>query len=285
MSANSRNDIWIKFVFIFFLSLLSFSVGIFVGSKFKENQLAMHKGGAGEVAHEGASHGTEAATGGSHEEHSSAASDAQGAGHNDSTAANESEDHEGGAKKTSAATEAEMPLTDEEVAQFAKEFVTDSTEPTKEVKREPASAEVHAKNKVSVVAVPAHVEPVTEKKQEPTASVNTKTRSVAAVKPETSNTPKETSEEIAKKFASLSQDKYALQIASYQKKEEAEAKIKELQSKGLTAQIQDADVKGVTWHRVMVGPYYSKEEAMGSVSQVKGKAQISHEPILQKLAH
>ena len=68
-------------------------------------------------------------------------------------------------------------------------------------------------------------------------------------------------------------DGWAVQIASYHTVEEAEAKVKELQTAGYTAYEVTALVKGTTWYRVRIAGYLSQEvayEAIPTLEQALG---------------
>jgi len=68
-------------------------------------------------------------------------------------------------------------------------------------------------------------------------------------------------------------DGWAVQIASYHTVEEADAKVKELQTAGYTAYEVTALVKGTTWYRVRIAGYLSQEvayEAIPTLEQALG---------------
>ncbi len=68
-------------------------------------------------------------------------------------------------------------------------------------------------------------------------------------------------------------DGWAVQIASYHTVEEAEAKVKELQTAGYAAYEVTALVKGTTWYRVRIAGYLSQEvayEAIPTLEQALG---------------
>ena len=62
-------------------------------------------------------------------------------------------------------------------------------------------------------------------------------------------------------IAASSIGKYTVQISSHQSDEEAQTQAKELQSKGYSAFVVPAVVKGKKWFRVSIGLYESKDEA------------------------
>ncbi|MDR2246756.1 MAG: SPOR domain-containing protein [Treponema sp.] len=64
-------------------------------------------------------------------------------------------------------------------------------------------------------------------------------------------------------------DAYWVQTGSFPTKNQAEKAKEILAGKGLTAVIENGDVKGETWYRVRIGPYTSQNEANYWLSLVK----------------
>ena len=61
---------------------------------------------------------------------------------------------------------------------------------------------------------------------------------------------------------------FALQVASVPSAQAAQDEVKRLSSKGLTAFVRAAEVKGSTYYRVKIGPYASKAEAQAALPEV-----------------
>jgi DedD protein len=72
-------------------------------------------------------------------------------------------------------------------------------------------------------------------------------------------------------------DAYWVQTASFSTRNQADKAREILASKGLTAIIENGDVKGETWYRVRVGPYTSQNEAdywLSLIKSINGKPYI-----------
>jgi DedD protein len=72
-------------------------------------------------------------------------------------------------------------------------------------------------------------------------------------------------------------DAYWVQTASFSTRTQADKAREILASKGLTAIIENGDVKGETWYRVRVGPYTSQNEAdywLSLIRSINGKPYI-----------
>ncbi|MDR0387165.1 MAG: SPOR domain-containing protein [Treponema sp.] len=72
-------------------------------------------------------------------------------------------------------------------------------------------------------------------------------------------------------------DAYWVQTASFSTRTQADKAREILASKGLTAIIENGDVKGETWYRVRVGPYTSQNEAdywLSLIKSINGKPYI-----------
>ena len=105
---GSKTDVVVKLILVFFISLLSFSIGTFVGKKFSDNQHKISQLEPGAADKEEVTH----------EEHSVAA-----------TATEET--------KSDA-------LSDEEISKLAEEFVTDDEKPARQVASEGEEEKAHA---------------------------------------------------------------------------------------------------------------------------------------------
>jgi DedD protein len=72
-------------------------------------------------------------------------------------------------------------------------------------------------------------------------------------------------------------DAYWVQTGSFSTKTQADKAKEILASKGLTAIIENGDVRGETWYRVRIGPYTSQNEAdywLSLIRSINGKPYI-----------
>jgi cell division septation protein DedD len=256
---SSNTDTIVKIILVFFISLLSFSIGTFVGKKFSDNQhkLATLEPDKGEDKH---------------------------------SSANVSESNHGTAEET---------LSDDQVAALANEFVEDENSPPSkteanhggghEVKAEsqvpehetkPEKADRHAaavpeestshqsSKKPESSKAEAKVEP---KVETPHADVPSKNEEVAKIPTD-----------YAKEKAALGGSKFTIQIASYPSETEAQKKTDELKKLNFEAFYTPATIKGQTWFRVNVGTYTTAREAQDHKNDLVEKTHISS-AIIQKV--
>ena len=76
--------------------------------------------------------------------------------------------------------------------------------------------------------------------------------------------------------------KYTVQVASYVSKEEAKAHASELKQKGWNAFYIPAEVKGRTWFRVSIGLFTNQKSAMSFREELMGQSSVSS-AIIQKI--
>lgn len=266
-------DMLVKLSLVFFVCLLSFAIGTFVGKKFSDNQhkIAKYESGA------------------------------------DATVAEETESHSGSDREIASVnpeSENMKPtevLSDSEVASLAAEFVSDGAETeshsaesehgaqaehgvksdknestqhespddhasnSHEVKadaskHEVATAAKHDSHQTAEVKTAGHGENKTEKTvaaahEEPMAIAH---KVVESHDKQASRIPSSLATKVA---ASTTTGQYTVQVAA--KKSEAEAKkyADELKAKGLAAFYVKADVKSEVWYRVSVGLFTTQKEA------------------------
>lgn len=260
--ADSKTDVFIKISLFFFVALLSFSIGIFVGKKFSDNQ---HKLAQLEPSKKGEAH------------HSSSAKSTE-----------HSEEH-----TTATAPAAEM--TDEEISKLAEEFVEDES-PLPVAKK--SETNTHKDTHEEAHTAAAHAE--THEKAAPANSTHTVERSTASISPtakaesikevkeahQAKDTLKEVSKQVANnqlpevktepKTAAVtaggaklpenvnydSLGKYTIQVGSYNKEEEAKKAAEDLNKKGYAAFYLPAKVKDQSWFRVSVGLFATQKEAV-----------------------
>lgn len=304
---GSKTDVVVKLVLVFFIALLSFSIGTFVGKKFSDNQ---HK-----LAQlEPTEHSTEVASG----EHGTT-----GSGEERGVASVHPDAGE---------VKPDKALSDDEIAKLAEEFVTDddghgSGEPAKlndknggghttasahgdEHAAEPVAAPASAHGDehgapapshepASVKAAPAHAEsPKKEKAAAPGhgAPAPAHTTSAEALKPAQrmaeghspviENPAKQASRipsALPKEVASSAIGKFTVQVASYGTEAEAQTQAADLKGKGFSAFYVSAKVKGSTWYRVNVGLFTTQKEAEAYKKDLMARAKVAS-AIVQKVA-
>lgn len=296
----TKSDMFVKLVLVFFISLLSFAIGTFVGKKYSDNQhklAALEPNGKSshatrEIASE-SGHGEAAAT------------------HGDST--------EHGEKADPGAAKAEkgVALTDAEIAKLAEEFVQDEQPPVATAKGHGASAEEAPRATASVSAKDEHAATKTEEKHEDTKKAVEKVKAMEktekasahsaaapkATKPTAAATQKpsekvsEIAEQVAKEqilnekdvtakkvaektttlpkeVAQSSVGKFTVQIASHPAENDAKKLAEELKKKGYAAFYVPANVKGQTYYRVSVGLFATQKEAQDYRAELVEKANV-----------
>lgn len=227
---GSRTDTLIKLVLIFFISLLSFSVGTFVGKQFSDSQ---HKLSQLESEYEG----------GATRETASVPSD-------------------------SLDVKPEDALTDKDIQQIADEFT--KPEAVGEAKNAADSHAIthgeaigESPRKVAATGTleePAHGEAkkVDALGTEHAAQRVAHDKAPTELKPEKKN-PLATA--FPSGVAASSIGKYTVQISSHQSETEAKDEAGKLRAKGFSAFVVPATVKGKNWYRVSVGLFDKKDEA------------------------
>ena len=259
---GSKTDVVVKLVLVFFIALLSFSIGTFVAKKFSDNQyklaqLEPQEGGAA-VAADGEEHEAE----------------------------------RGIASISPDATEVkpDKALTDDEIAKLAEEFVTDDT------KEETPG---HIENPLDHNKVDAHAVEHAEHAEEPAvehapakaaahagAAVSPAAERLAHGKPAVvANKAAPTSRipsSLPKEIATSALGKYTVQIASFGTEKEAQTKSAELKEKGFSAFYVSANVKGTMWYRVSVGLFTTQKEAEAYKKDLLTRAKVGS-ALVQKI--
>jgi cell division protein FtsN len=260
---GAKTDVIVKLVLVFFISLLSFSIGTFVGKKYSDNQ------------------------------HKLAALEPEKAGHGTREVASE---HGAEAAKEHGTAKAGETMSDEEIAKLAEEFVADETTTAKtegtaasheEVKKE-EGATTTAANEHGKEAKKEEGAPKTrnlEKAEPLTVAKNIshgKAVNAAAVaeekKIETRN-PSSIPKDVGQYNTA---GKFTVQVGSYAKEEEAQKIAGDLKAKGFSAFYIPATVKGQTWYRVSVGLFATPKEAQDYRNELMGKAKLSS-ALVQKI--
>ena len=78
------------------------------------------------------------------------------------------------------------------------------------------------------------------------------------------------------------QIQYAIQIASFKHPANAETVRKTFADQGYPVYHQKAEINGVTWHRVRLGPYFDKEEARETLQKLKSRGLASESYLVKE---
>ncbi len=261
---SSKTDVAVKLALVFFISLLSFSVGTFVGKKYSDNQ------------------------------HQLAALEPQNTAKpfvEREVASVEGEDVKTHKEETNEV------MSDEELAKLAAEFATDETDSSahntataahKEATTlqpsaiaEKLSEETHAAVPEKTVAVNAH------KAVNAHTAVKAPTNTASAVTPKVNAHVETKTEErlpssLPKDVANFSVGKFTVQIASYADETEAKAKASELKESGYAAFYIPANIKGKVWYRVSVGQFATQKEAQNYRNKLLSSSKVNS-AIVQKI--
>lgn len=265
---GSKTDVVVKLVLVFFIALLSFSVGTFVGKSFSDNQYKHAKLEPGKkVEHE---NGEESETNEHNSEPGSEQSSHNEHGSRDVASVEESKTSAHGGKS----------LSDEEIAKLAQEFVADDKKPEAHDEEHGNS---HGESKPTAhenshgeAKTAAHGAANTEAKTEaPEGShgnshaataeplkpaqrlLEGKSPMIENPKPPESRIPAA----LPKEVASSALGKYTVQIASLTSEKEAQNMSAEMKEKGFSAFYVSAKVKGQTRYRVSLGLFATAKEA------------------------
>ncbi|MFN7453522.1 MAG: SPOR domain-containing protein [Pseudobdellovibrionaceae bacterium] len=246
---GSKTDVVVKLVLVFFIALLSFSIGTFVGKKFSDNQ---HKLAELEPTQQG--------TAVAEESHSDESSTAE---REIASIAPDSMDVKPG-----------EALTDDEIAKLAEEFVTDDVEsvspsprPGHEPQHETPAHHNEQPKKETVKAEPhkADTAKVEAKAQEPKKEVSSAAQRLAQNELPSKDIAKEQGPRLPASLptevAGSALGKFTVQVGSYNNEKEAQSLAADLKSKGFSAFYVTADVKGQKWYRVSVGLFTTQKEA------------------------
>ncbi len=284
---GSKTDVVVKLVLVFFIALLSFSVGTFVGKKFSDNQ---HKLAQLEPGH-GSSEGS----------HEVAAEEGHGG---------EGEEARGIASvhPDAGTVKPEKALSDDEIAKLAEEFVTDDTKAGEPGKLNDKHMDEHTQAKAEghgeehgtaavatphqPASVPAHG---TTPAPAPAHGAITPPSAPAApaahgevLKPAArmaeghsaviENPPAVASRipaALPKEVASSAIGKFTVQVASYPTEKEAQNMSADLKAKGFSAFYVSAKIKGATWYRVSVGLFTTTKEAEAYKKDLLTRAKVA----------
>jgi cell division protein FtsN len=259
---GSKTDVVVKLVLVFFIALLSFSIGTFVGKKFSDNQ---HKLAQLEPT-----------------EHESV-SDQQTEGHDREIA---SIDHDQIEAKPNEA------LSDDDIAKLAEEFVADDESGEAAESHGDGHKEAQGKTQTKHDKTEGH-----EDEHGAPAGHDRKTASNpshAAERVAHGKTPsdlhgqqkgagKALPTSLPSAISSSAIGKFTVQLASYAEESEAQKRAAELSAQGFSAFYVSAAVKGKTWYRVCVGRYATQREAIADKDQLVARAKVTS-AIIQRIS-
>ncbi len=238
---SSKLDVVVKVVLVFFVSLLSFSIGTFVGKKFSDNQYQLAK--------------YEPSTG---------------------TAAPAAEEKSEGAERETASVPTQAPEvkpnTDEALAaasaHLSKEFENNESGARAPIKEE----FLMDKNNHSVQEV-KKIEPIAEKKTAVSAQahpLDPAARVALGQAPDIHipDPAESIPSSLPRQIAASPIGKFTVQVGSYKSEIEAQAKASELKSSGFDAFFNKANVRDrkpssqdSIWYRVNIGLFATSDEA------------------------
>ncbi|MFP5518553.1 MAG: SPOR domain-containing protein [Bdellovibrionia bacterium] len=231
---GAKTDVIVKLVFVFFISLLSFSIGTFVGKKYSDNQhqlaaLEPNKNKAVVVKDE----------------------------HKDEHA------EEKGDIAREVASEEEPAMSDDEIAKLAEEFVKEDDAHSAHAPTEaPAATKVVATEKKEVAKTPENPSLPTPKEL---ATVQQKVQNADKTRVPTS---------LPQDVGTFKPGKFTVQVASSADEKEAQTLTADLKTKGYASFYIPAEIKGKTWYRVSVGQFNTMKEAQGYRAELIEKGHV-----------
>jgi len=298
---GSKTDTIVKLVLVFFVCLLSFSIGTFVGKKFSDNQHKLAKfeptHSDREVAsvdpHSGDVKPNDALTDdevaklaeefvadengekpGAHGEKSEEGFPTMDKNMEGThTAMNDEEGHKEAAPAPEHGSKAPASVHEEN---------PDSEAPAHATGHAPAHAPAHAPEK----AMQAEPSPAQTTSVKPSGAAEKVARGEAPVKEMAAKaTVRETASRIPsslpKEISGSAIGKYTVQVASYPEEEEAKKMASELKSKGFSAFYVSAKLKDrkagtdKTWYRVSVGLFETKKEADAYKNDLLARSKVT----------
>ena len=267
---GAKSDVVVKLVLVFFISLLSFAIGTFVGKKYSDNQHKLAKlepevkdaHGDRAVASE---HGTTAAA---HGEKSEMVSDDEIKKLTEETLKKEEFVADDTKEAHSDKKDAHAVQADDHADKAHGEKAAHAEKATKPV------ADDHAKTKEAVKVEDKHTQVPTKDthaKKDAHAKANNHDEALAAAQAFLDGKTPEVKEEVKKESripSSLPKDvaqyavgKFTVQVASYAEKADAEKKANKLKEMGYQANVFSAQVSGKNWYRVSFGLFATQDEA------------------------
>lgn len=286
---GSKSDAFIKLILVFFISLLSFSIGTYVGKKYSDNshriaKLEPHGEATASHAAEGDEHegerdpasidptGHEPETKKALSAHEITAIAEEFIADEDSVEVAKKDDahsagHAAGHESTKPAAPAVAAAPKAEHAEEASHSVAAAPKPEEEVKK-PEAAPSHEAKPAPVVAKPKSVlSPVAQK------IIEDAKNEVEDRKPSA----------IPEKMATVVRGKFTVQVGSFNNEKDAMAKAAELKKENLSAFYTSAQIRGQPWYRVAVGLFNTSQEAQSFLADLKQKQIISSSAFVQKV--
>mgnify|MGYP000069426919 CR=1 FL=1 len=290
---GAKSDVVVKLILVFFISLLSFAIGTFVGKKYSDNQYKLAKlepeaketHGADKHAERNVAsaegdktgHGEQ---GNAHEAKSEMISDDEIKKLTDETLKKEEFVADDSAEKSSAAKH-DVHATAHEKADVKKEVTHEGAHSevakTEKAHSEPAKKATEVK-KEHVVPTAAHGQ---TSKKETSKGAEGHDEALAAAQAFLDGKTPEVKEEVKKETrlpSSLPKDvaqyavgKFTVQVASYAEKVDAEKKSSKLKEMGYQTNIFTAQVNGKIWYRVSFGLFATQEEALAEKAKFLDK--------------
>lgn len=266
---GSKTDVVVKLVLVFFIALLSFSIGTFVGKKFSDNEYARKQMEPG----------------------------------NSHASTEQTAEHEGEARGVASVhpdandLKPDKALTDEEIAKLAEEFVAEDDKSLDPAKAVNTASPDHAANSHEATgltadhaAVPSSaataVTAASRHDQQPSREILKPAARMAegksAVIPNPAKAPSRIPSALPTEVASSAVGKYTVQVAAYQTEKEAQSMAADLKNKGFSAFYVSAKVKGKTFYRVSVGLFTTPKEAESYKKDLLTRAKVSA-AIVQKI--
>ncbi|MGZ3771586.1 MAG: SPOR domain-containing protein [Bdellovibrio sp.] len=246
---SSKTDAIVKLAIVFFISLLSFSIGTFVGKKYSDNQHQLSS-----LEPQKGEHTAERAV------------------------ASESKEGE----KAGA-------MTDDDIAKLAEEFVADDEKPGAAATATGHNSETSENHHGSTEKTEeAHTVNNHEKHEEPSfAAKNVAGGKAPVAAADTREKHANTKEErvpssLPKDVGQFTAGKFTIQVASYADEGEAQRMASDLKNKGYSAFYFPASIKGKTWYRVSVGQFATLKEAQSYKSEFLSKSKVES-AIIQKI--
>lgn len=245
----------IELCLVFLVSILSFSVGTFVGKKYSDNQHKLslldpnykHESIADETSSRTPSeaHGTEAAHG-----VETTTADA---------AATPANDEHGNPIKANITNS--TPITDADVAKMAEEFSEENTEDLVDTSKADSGSIVKTINEDgSVVEEPKAKTKATKQPAKKVAEKVTGEKMVREVA-NISERAQSIHQDVKASDSADGKSQYTVQVGAFPSPTEAEKIVSSLQARGYKASHSVATVNGKTWYRVQVGLFNSLQDA------------------------
>ncbi len=251
-NGGSKTDTVVKLILVFFVSLLSFSVGTFVGKQFSDSQhrLATLEKDYHNEANEG---------------RSTASVPSEGL----EVQPSEILSQDDVAKLAEEFVQETKPTAKREVANAPSEKAEEELKPTITDTKE-TEATVH-KDEVKLRPLqetkPTHAAKAVSPQDAAHKIAEGKPAVQPVVKPEA---PKKI--ELPKVTATDVQGKYTIQVSSHPNEVDAKSQASDLVSKGYSAFYVPAQIDGKTWYRVSVGNFSTADTAKEYLSKIKSNA-------------